>query len=214
MLAAAWRHITFRQARAVLALFDVGLLPEAQANARACLEHAVLLRRLALAADDGTTESLLEQLAADQQKRQLQHLKYLDALDAAGGGQHRTLLEEARRQHEANPVASDAPRRSGGTVAGHFRAIPDGEHFHSVYGRLSENTHAGLSSAVPFLFRPLTTGEPVSAHPESVPWAEALALVCWGCWAADDAMRRFLPDGDDRARRHVHILASVGIVEG
>lgn len=34
MLAGAWRHATFGQARAVLALFDAGLAVEAQANAR------------------------------------------------------------------------------------------------------------------------------------------------------------------------------------
>ncbi len=41
----------FRQvrARAVLALSGAGLATGAQANARACCEHAILLQRLALA---------------------------------------------------------------------------------------------------------------------------------------------------------------------
>jgi hypothetical protein len=214
MMAAAWRHITFRQARAVLALFDVGLQPETQANARVCLEHAVLLQRLALAADADATGPLLEELAANQHRRQQQRLDYLDELDAAAGGKNRTLIAEARQLRGAGAPARNRTRPQAGTVASHFHGIPNGPHFHSIYGQLSENTHAGFSSAAPFLYRSLKTGEPVSPEPDCVPWAETLMLVSWSCWAADDAMRRFLSDDHDPAARHVALLASLGLVAG
>ncbi len=63
MVAAAWRHATYRQVRAVLVLLHAGLGAEPQAKARACLEYAVVLQRLALAAEDDTDGPLLEQMA-------------------------------------------------------------------------------------------------------------------------------------------------------
>ncbi len=41
---------------------------------------------------------------------------------------------------------------------------------------------------------------------------ETLAVLCWACWAADDAMRRFLVDGDDLAARHLPVLGRAGLV--
>lgn len=51
LLSASWRHTVNRQALAVLVLLEEGLALQAQANARACLEQAVLLQRFARAAD-------------------------------------------------------------------------------------------------------------------------------------------------------------------
>jgi hypothetical protein len=214
LVAAAWRHTTFRQAQAVLALFDAGLAAEAQTNARACIEHSVTLQRLALAADQGEVDSLLAEMAYQQQRREARHLDYLDGIDARAGGQHRGLLDAARSEHEARKLPTDKSRPKADTVLTHFRAVPAGLDLYSVYGRLSENTHAGLHSAVPYLVGALKGGGPVPSEPEPVPWAEALAVVCWSCWAADDAMRRFLNDGDDLAARHAAIMAKIGLATG
>ncbi len=211
LVAAAWRHVTHRQAQAVLQLFDVGLAVEAQTNARACVEHAVALQRLALAADDDQLEPLLEDLVREQQRRQSRVLDYLDGLDASSGGQHSGLLAAARSEHDAHQVPANRGRPRTRTVRDVFLGVPDGEHLHSIYSRLSENSHAGLASAAPYLLRALQTEQPVPARPEPVPWAEALALLCWACWAADDAMRRFLVDGDDIAARHIPIMARLGL---
>ncbi len=217
LIAAAWRHVTHRQAQAVLRLFDAELAVEAQVNARACVEHAVALQRLALAADDDRLDPLLEELVHDQQRRASRVLDYLDELDASSGGQARGLLAAARSQHDAHQVPADRTRPRMRTVRDVFLGVPHGEHLHSVYSRLSENSHAGLASAGPYLLRTLQTEQPVPAVPacpEQVPWAEALALLCWACWAADDAMRRFLVAGDDIAARHIPLMARIGLAPG
>lgn len=211
LLAAAWRHTVQRQAQAVLVLLKAGLAVEAQANARVCLEHAVALQRLAQAADDGQLDALLEELVHHQQRRQHRQLSYLERLDAASGGQHRGLLAAARGQQQAGIVPADKGRPAAGTVKAHFDAVDAGEHWHSVYGRLSENTHAGLASAAPYLLPALQADGVVPAQPVPVDWAETLAVLCWSCWAADDAMRRFLVDGDDLAAQHVPLMARVGL---
>lgn len=211
MLAAAWRHTVQRQAQAVLVLLEAGLAVEAQANARVCLEHAVALQRLAQAADQEQLDALLEDVVHHQQRRQHRQLSYLERLDAASGGQHRGLLAAARRQHEAGLVPADKGRPAAGTVKAHFDDVAAGEHWHSVYGRLSENTHAGLSSAAPYLLPALQVDGVVHGKPARVAWAETLAVLCWSSWAADDAMRRFLVDGDDLAARHVPLMARVGL---
>ena len=212
MVAAAWRHSTYRQARAVLTLIDAGLGVEAQANARACLEFAVVLRRLALAADDDADGPLLEQMAFEQQRRQAGQLDHLDGLDA--GGEHASLLAGARGQHDAARVPADKGRPGARTVLSHFLAVPDGVHLHSVYGRLCEASHAGLTSAVPFLLPALRDDTPVPAEPEPAPWAETALLLAWACWAADDAMLRFLDDGLDLAARHLPLFAALGLAPG
>lgn len=211
LVAAAWRHTTFRQARAVLALFAAGLAVEAQANARVCLEHAVVLQRFALAADNNELERLLLQLTSDQQRRAGQQFDYLDELDGRTGEQHADLLQAARAWHVLGRVPTDKNGPSVRTAKAHFEGVPYGLDLHGVYGTLSEQTHAGLSSAAPYLLPALQNDQPVAARPEPVRWAEALGLLCWSCWAADDAMLRFLIDGQDLAGRHVALLAKVGL---
>ncbi len=210
-LAAAWRHITHRQARAVLVLLDARLAVEAQINARACLEHAVLLQRLALAADDDQLEPLLHELRRDRQLRERQQLTYLDDVDARGGGFHSSLLAAARADHDARRHPEDPDPHRATPVRAHFDAVPDGVDLHSVYAALSENSHAGLASATPYLLRSQQADQPVPARPDPVRWAETLAVLCWACWAADDAMRRFLVDGYDLAARHLPVLGKVGL---
>lgn len=75
---------------------------------------------------------------------------------------------------------------------------------------MAAEPHAGLSSAAPFLAR-AARGGPLSAEPAPSAWAEALALLCWSCWAVDDAMRRFLVDGDELAARHGPLMARIGL---
>lgn len=214
LFAAAWRHTTFRQARAVLSLFQADLAAEAQANARAGLEHAVLLQRVALAADQDELEPLLLALAQDQRRHQDVQLDYLADLDDRTGAQYRPLLEAARAEQAARQVPTDKSRPSVRTVKAHFQSLPNGLNLHSVYSTLSNNTHAGLASATPYLLPALRDDQPVPAQPEAVRWAEALALLCWSCWAADDAMRRFLVDGDDLAQRHDTLLGQIGLTIG
>lgn len=211
MLAGAWRHVVRRQVAAVLALFDAGLASEAPPNARAALEHAVLSQRLALAADAGALEGLMQRIAREHQTRQDKHLRYLQDLDAATGGVHESLLRETQEVLARGHVAPDGRSRVATPVAEHFAGLPEGVHFYSVYGRLSEATHAGLPSAAPYLSGPATQGAPLSSEPAPFAWAEALALLCWSCWAADDAMRRFLIDGDTLAARHRPLMARIGL---
>ena len=94
-LAASWRHNVFRQVHAVVVLRKAGLLVEARSNARTCMEHAIALRRLGLAADDGQLGPLMEEIAYQAQQRQLDELKYLNELDHAGGGVNRHLVTAA-----------------------------------------------------------------------------------------------------------------------
>lgn len=216
LVAAAWRHVVYRQARAVLTLLDVELDTEAQANARICLEHAIVLRRLALAADNAQLDPLLEALAHDQQRRSGRQLDYLDRLDSASGGQNEALLAAARTQHTARLVPGDKNRPDVSSVKAHFLAVPSGVHFHSVYSRLSESSHAGLVSATPYLVPEGWQGQQQLVVPKPRPerWAETLAVLIWACSDVDDAMRRFLVDGDDIAERHLAIMARVGLATG
>lgn len=214
LLAGALRHAAFRQARAVLALRQFGLLTEAQPNARACLEQALTVRRLALAADEGQLEPLLEEIAYQAQRRQLQHLEYLEKLDEEAGGAHRALLLAARQYLEANQAPRDNSRPRIQTAKQLFDGVPYGEHLYSVYSRLSEHTHAGLGSAAAYLYPALRTGRTVPAEPSPLPWAETAALLCWSCWAAEDAMLRFLQDSGDLPARHAALLARIGLAPG
>lgn len=209
LLAGAWRHATFRQARAVLALRAASLLAEAQVNARACFEHAVMLRRLALAADDGQLETLIEEIAYRAQQRGVKQLDYLEELDDANGAPHGGLLQAARARLEADRVPPDKSRPQTRTVKAVFDSVPHGRHLYDVYSRLSEHTHASLNSAAPYLN--LRTDSVALAEPQPVAWAETAALLCWSCWAAEDAMVRFLYDGADLAGRQAALLARVGL---
>ncbi len=211
-LAGAWRHATFGQARAVLTLREVSLLNEAQANARACLEHAIALRRLALAADDGRLEPLMEEIAFQAQRRGVAQLDYLDELDEHGDGTHRALLQATRIRLEADQVPPDKSRPQTRTAKAVFNGVPHGRHLYDVYSRLSENTHAGLGSAAGYLMQALRSDGAVPAVPP--PWAETAALLCWSCWAAEDAMLRFLLDGKGLAGRQAGLLARIGLAPG
>lgn len=100
------------------------------------------------------------------------------------------------------------------TVKDRFASIPSGPHFYNVYGRLSENTHAGLTSASAYLGAMLKHGGPVPARPDRTDWAESLALLCWSCWTADDAMLRFVVGGEATTARHAPLMARVGLATG
>lgn len=213
-LAEGWRHIVFRQARAVIALFEQDFSAEAQANARVAIEHAVALQRLAQAADEGTIEVFLGELAYQAQRRSGQQLDYLQRLDESGGGENEELIRAARSSHDESARARSKDYPNLGTVKGLFEEMAHGEHFHSVYSQLSEVTHAGIASATPYVFEALKSDSPVPSVPPPVPWAETALLLCWACWAAEDATARFLEDGSDLATRQVEILAALGLAPG
>lgn len=214
LLAASWRHNVFRQVRAVVVLRNAGLLVEARPNARTCLEHAIFLRRLALAADDDQLGPLMEEMAYQAQKHQLDELRYLDELDQAGGGGNRDLVAAARNQQMVNPVPRDTSRPQTREVKAMFQGVPNGLHLYNAYKRLSDSTHAGLGSAIPYLAPAQRSGGLLAAEPELDYWAEYAALLSWSCWAAEDAMLRFLEDGRDLVERQVALLARIGIAPG
>jgi hypothetical protein len=180
-LAASWRHNLFRQVHAVVLLRKAGLLNEARPNARTCLEHAIALRRLALAAGDGQLGPLTEEITYQAQQRQLDELKYLDELDQAAGGVNRHLVTAAREQLMANPVPHDKSRPQMRIVKAVFEGVPHGLHLYDIYKRLSESTHAGLGSADPYLAPAQRSGGLLSAEPELEYWAEYAALLSWSC---------------------------------
>jgi hypothetical protein len=70
--------------------------------------------------------------------------------------------------------------------------------------------HGGLTSAAPCLAGMALRGAPQSSDPAPSAWTEALALLGWSCWAVDDAMRRFLFQGDEFAAMHVSLMARIG----
>ena len=101
------------------------------------------------------------------------------------------------------------PRPNVGTVRALFDGLPGGgEGFHHVYGKLSEGTHAGLTSAKPYL-----SAKELGLKPTPGQWAEVLLTLVWACWAADDAMDEFLVDGQ-LAARHEPLTAPLGFVPG
>jgi len=51
----------------------------------------------------------------------------------------------------------------------------------------------------------------VPAEPEPAPWSETALLLTSACWAADDAVLRFLTDGDDLSARHRPLLTTLGL---
>lgn len=210
-IAAAWRHTVHRQVRAVLTLFDAGLDAEAQANARSALEHAVELVRLAAATDADALDPFMAALAADSQKRQRRQLQRLAEVDEATGGANRALIEHARAVVPPPTPATSGPR----TVKEKFEtALPTGMLFHDVYGRLSVATHAGMTSATAYLGKMLKHGGPVPARPDPTHWAETLAVLAWSCWAADDALLRFVDGGQRGHTPHAELLASIGLAVG
>jgi hypothetical protein len=210
-IAAAWRHTVHRQARAVLTLLDADLDAEAQANARSAVEHAIELVRLAAAADRGALEPFMAALAAENVARQSKQLRRLAEIDETTGGTNRELIEHALAAMPQLPAAAAGPR----TVKDKFEAaLPGGKLFHDVYGRLSEATHAGMTSAARYLGGMLKHGGPIPARPDTTQWAETLAVLAWSCWAADDALSRFV-DGDPNVHvRHAKLLARIGLAVG
>jgi hypothetical protein len=210
-VAAAWRHTVHRQVRAVLALFDVGLDAEAQANARSALEHAVELVRLAAAADQGALEPFMAALASDSVARQRKQLKRLAEIDEATGGTNRELVEHALAAVPQVPAAAAGPKH----VKDKFEAaMPAGRLFHDVYGRLSEATHAGMTSAAAYLGRMMKHGGPVPPRPDPTTWAETLAVLAWSCWAADDALGRFVEEPPASLVRHAELMSRIGLAVG
>lgn len=214
LLAVAWRHTVLRQARAVLALFGAGLQAEARANARACLEHAVAVRRLALASETKDWEPLLAEMRYQAHLREGTQLGRLEELDADAGGLNHALLQVARREYDARQIPRDKTRPKAHHVKDVFDGVPDGVGLYSVYGQLSESTHAGLGSASAYAMTALRTGAPLPATPEPGAWAQTAALLCWSCWAAEDAMLRFLDDGSHLAARQVELLARINLAPG
>ena len=190
----------------MLALLDVGFQVEPQAKARVCIEHAVALEELALAADSGELEALLERMAGDVGRRQGWQLDSLDRLDADKGGTSRSLLDAARENQEILMPPGQLRR-----IRDMFDRVSPVGALYNVYSRLSEgSTHAGLGSAAPYLESAVRAG----TAPDAAPWAETAALLCWSCCATEDAMLRFIEDGVDRAARQVEPWACVGIAPG
>ena len=114
----------------------------------------------------------------------------------------------------ANPVPRDKSRPQRREVKAVFEGVPHGLDLYNMYKRLSESTHAGLGSAVPYLAPAQRSGRSLAAEPELDYWAEYSALLTWSCWAAEDAMLRFLEDGKDLAERQVALLAKIGLAPG
>lgn len=212
LLAGAWRLVVFGQARAVCLLLGGGLRVEALTNARASLEHAVYLRRFAQAVDAGQLEPFMSEMAYQAHQQRGKELTYLESLDAAVLDPHREFLAHFRAAHEAE----DVPRRTQlfdfTQIRRVFEGTPGGVDLYNAYGRLSNGAHAGLGSAAPYLLPALQTETPLLSQPHPVPWAETTALLNWSCWAADDAMTRFLADGADLLARQISLLTRVGFV--
>lgn len=211
MVAAAWRQIVFGQARAVVRLLDLGFEVEAQVNARACFEHAIALQGLAVAAEAGTLDAALTQLAGDAGRYSARQLDELDRIDAATGDTYRSLLDAARKDHESQ---LRPPGYKGRQIKDMFAIVsPDGA-LYSAYSRMSEASHAGLGSATPFLITALRSGSSTPGAVAQVAWAETAALLCWSCCAAEVAMLQFSTDGATRASRQIELLERVGLVPG
>lgn len=212
LLAGAWRLVVFGQARAVCLLLERGLRVEALTNARASLEHAVYLRRFAQAVDADQLESFMAEMAYQAHRQRGRELTYLESLDEAVLGPHREFLAHFRAAHEAE----DMPRRTQlfdfDQIRRVFEGTPGGAELYNAYGRLSNGAHAGLGSAAPYLLPALQTQTPLLGQPHPVPWAETTALLNWSCWAADDAMTRFLADGADLLDRQIALLTRIGFV--
>jgi hypothetical protein len=183
-----------------------------------CVEHAVALQELALAAVRGNDdlEALLQQLGMDASRRVGQQMDYLAAVDASSGGTHSGLISAARETFE-NLVPG---RKSGRTIRAMFDQLPGlpggGAHLYGIYSRLSENsTHAGFGSAGPYLVAALRGGHAEPADPVAVPWAETAMLLCYSCWAAEQAMLLFLEHGGaDLAARQDELMTRLGFAFG
>lgn len=208
LVVGAWRHTTFRQARAVLALLAAGSRFEATVNARSCLEHAVAVQAVALMFDKGGTAEAEDHLRRQALAGQNKALKDLDFVDAATGGTYRDLLAGLRQEW-----GLDAGKKIGpSNVVDIFKVVPSGEHiYRQVYAPLSATTHASFLSAVPYL-RSVKDGQMTLAPaPEAGDWAENMLWLCWSCWAAEDGLSRFVDGTQDEVRRHVELLGRVGL---
>lgn len=214
---AAWRHVVFRQARAFLTLWDVGLSHEAQPNARCVVEHGILLQHLGTAAAAGASMEYLQAVIAAGEVRGKQQLTVLRAMDDRSGGQfadplsametHRESVEQSRKQKHRPPPGVPLPDVSKMTSL--LRASPDGPHFEAIWKDLSEGSHAGMGSIWPYLRRALRTGN-VSEDPEPIRWTETAVALTWCLWIADDTLDRFLLD-TDLAGRHLPLMGEVGL---
>jgi hypothetical protein len=219
-VANAWRQVVYRQVQAVLVCFDTGLSAEARPNARAALEHAAMLQAFAKAQADGDGMEFLRALDAMHRNWAKESVSRLGKLDAGAGGQHADLVEaasqwldqtagQAKRERAKRQKNATGPRPNVGKVRALFDGLPGGGHvFYGVYGKLSEGTHAGLTSAMPYL-----SAKELGLKRIPVPWAEALLTLSWACWAADDAMDEFLIS-PRLAVRHEVLTDPLGFVPG
>lgn len=208
LVVGAWRHTTFRQARAVLALLAADLGFEAMVNARSCLEHAVAVQALAVTFESGGAPEAEHHLRLQALAGQDKALKNLEILDTASGETHRELLAGLRQEWGLDsPKKTPAPN-----IADTFKKLPVGEHiYRQVYAPLSATTHASFLSAAPYL-RSVADGQmTVAPAPEAVSWAETMLWLCWSCWAAEDGLSRFVDGTQDEVRRHVELLGRVGL---
>lgn len=206
-VAYAWREVVYRQVRAVLALFDAGLAVQAQPNARAALEHAVMLQGAAGAEAQGRGLEFLAAVEAERSEHATRAIKRLKRWDADTGGQH-TALVAAALQHAKTPTVPVPDLKASTGLL--FASLPSaGSAFHALWGDLSEGAHAGIVSAMPY-FLP---GGPGGVGPKPVRWSEALLALCWACWAADDALDAFT-EARGLADRHPPLTLPLGFLPG
>jgi hypothetical protein len=216
---AAWRHVVFRQARAFLTLWDVGLSHEAQPNARCMVEHGVLLQHLGTAAAAGADKDYLQAVIDAGDVRGKQQLAVLRAMDAHGGGQfteflswaetHRTSVEQARKQERANQSTPDVALPDVSKMTSLLRASSDGPPLEAIWKDLSEGSHAGMGSIWPYLRRALRTGV-TGGGPDQIRWTDTLVAMTWCLWIADDTLDRFLLN-TDLAARHLPLMSNIGL---
>lgn len=209
LLAAAWRMTVRRQVKAVLALLDADLTVELLANARIALEHAALLRALGDAEHEGQTAAFVAAVEASAQGHARGLLTSLEDLDQVSGGSAQELLQAVR----VSPLNEPPPRRPdrewNGEVAALFARIDSGEYLYALYKWQSQVTHAGITSAMPYL-RPLFTDGRLSG--QLVPWplADTLGALSWACWTADTVLDQFLATSS-LADQHRQVFKRFGI---
>lgn len=215
-VANAWRQVVYRQVRAVLVLSDAGLITEAQPNARAALEHAAMIQAFAQSQAAGNGMVFLSALDVMHRNRDKKSVERLGKLDAGADSEHADLvkaasqwLDQSAKDAERKHKRGAGPRPNVGTVRALFDGLPGGGHaFYGVYGRLSKGTHAGLTSAMPYL-----RARELGLEPIPVRWAEPLLVLSWACWAADDAMDEFVVS-PGLAVRHEALTQPLGFVPG
>jgi len=215
LLAGAWRQVVFGQARAALSLVGQGLREEALINARSCLEHAVYLRHFALAVDAGQVESFMAEVTRQGRRHGERDLRYLEGLDESAIGPYRDLVAHlcatSDREHAAQQGERERRAFDFTQIKKVFDGTSGGTHFYDAYSRLSNRTHAGIASAAPYLAPALRADPPLLEQADPLPWAETAVLLCWSCWAAEEALTRFLEDGADLVQQQVSLLGRIGV---